>query len=399
MKGFSQKKKNERRIMYAAGPGNILGTYEHWRSGKDDPTQISMTYSGQFYELCDHLGAKGYAIACSEEKAKHQDDQFIIEHRPIPWQNASGLLYHIGYIWYGLSLVLSSLMWRADALVVSNGSTHWFVLLPLKLLGVEVIPTIHCLLWAKYLPRKKTQKIILSLDSYLLSNSRVLVASKDIAEQLESIAIKDQYSIVEFLPTYKKELFEKIAPPRDNRSPFKLIYIGRIERDKGIFDLLEVAKKVYESEGTRITFDICGKGSASDELSQRVKSLGLESTFKCHGHCNQDKLQRLLSESHVVIVPTKTSFIEGFNQVVAEGILAGRPVITSSVCPALNYVKEAIFEVAPDDVEGYYRAILELRDRPELYEKLMRKTSKLREQFYDPAKGWKSSLETVLLAG
>ena len=36
------------RILYAAGPGNVLGTYRHWRGGEDDPSQVAMTYSGQF---------------------------------------------------------------------------------------------------------------------------------------------------------------------------------------------------------------------------------------------------------------------------------------------------------------------------------------------------------------
>src|SRR6185437_9977736 len=48
-----------------------------------------------------------------------------------------------------------------------------------------------------------------------------------------------------------------------------------------------------------------------------------------------------------------TDFIEGFNKVVAEGILAGKPVITSSVCPALEYVADGIVEVPPNDTQAY----------------------------------------------
>ena len=71
--------------------------------------------------------------------------------------------------------------------------------------------------------------------------------------------------------------------------------------------------------------------------------------------------------SHVVVVPTRAEFPEGFNQVLAEAVISGKPVITSSVCPALEVVKEAAVEVPPDDVEAYGDAILRLYEDSALY--------------------------------
>ena len=65
------------------------------------------------------------------------------------------------------------------------------------------------------------------------------------------------------------------------------------------------------------------------------------------------------ASSHAVIVPTTSRFEEGFNMVCAEAILAGRPVITSAVCPALAYIREAAIEVQPDNIDQYYQAILQ----------------------------------------
>ena len=56
-------------------------------------------------------------------------------------------------------------------------------------------------------------------------------------------------------------------------------------------------------------------------------------------------MRAMYDDAHVVIVPTTSDFIEGFNKVVAEAVLAGKPVITSSVCPALEYVRDAVIEV------------------------------------------------------
>ena len=102
---------------------------------------------------------------------------------------------------------------------------------------------------------------------------------------------------------------------------------------------------------------------ALTELKAAAESADLAERFRCHGHCNKPTMREMFARCHVVIVPTTSEFIEGFNQVVAEGVLSGRPVITSSVCPALDYVRDAVVEVPPDDVKGYGDAILKLRKR------------------------------------
>src|SRR6185503_9776339 len=107
-------------------------------------------------------------------------------------------------------------------------------------------------------------------------------------------------------------------------------------------------------------------------------------------------MRRMFSEAHVVIVPTTTDFLEGFNQVVAEGVLSGRPVITSSVCPALDYVREAVIEVAPDDVKGYGDAILKLREDAAFYEAKAAACRQAQAQFYDPARSWGTTFEAAL---
>ena len=75
------------RILYAAGPGNVLGTYRHWREGKDDPTQVAITYSGQFYEVCQELNAQTYVIATCRIPGRLADGNFRIVHRAVfAWQ-------------------------------------------------------------------------------------------------------------------------------------------------------------------------------------------------------------------------------------------------------------------------------------------------------------------------
>jgi glycosyltransferase involved in cell wall biosynthesis len=95
-------------------------------------------------------------------------------------------------------------------------------------------------------------------------------------------------------------------------------------------------------------------------------------------------------------VPTTSRFVEGFNQVVAEGILAGRPVVTSSVCPAIRYVGDAVVAVPPDDVPAYAAAIRRLATDHEFYERCRAQCHLASPQFFDPARGWGAALESAL---
>jgi glycosyltransferase involved in cell wall biosynthesis len=388
------------RVLYAAGPGNVIGTYSHWVEGQDDPSQVSITYSSQFYEVCRALDAQAYAIAsCGERKFLH-DGQFMIEHRPIALSGASGIVYHFGQLWYGLRLLISAVRFRANAAVVSDGTTHWFVLSLLSWFGVQVIPSLHCVLWRKYVPQSKAQKLILRLSRNFFARhcTAILTASEEISEQLQQLTGVQHLPIVQFLPTYRRTEFANVGEPDENRSPFRVLFVGRIEQYKGVFDLLEIAKR-FAAEGRKdITFDLCGNGSALESLRLAAKQASVDASFVCHGHCNKEQMRQMFNRAHTVIVPTRTDYEEGFNQVVAEGILSTRPVVTSAVCPVLSYVRDAVVEVPPDDPKGYGDALLKLCDDREFYEEKRRGARALQEQFYDSSRGWGCALKTILVA-
>ncbi|HEY9641931.1 MAG TPA: glycosyltransferase family 4 protein, partial [Coleofasciculaceae cyanobacterium] len=386
------------RILYAAGPGDIIGTYEYWLNGQDDPSQVSVTYSSQFYELCQNLQAKAYVISSSSRTDYWRDGQFILENRPNPFQSASGIWYHLGQITYGLWLSWSAIRFRANVVVADSGSTYWFVLSLLGWLGVKVIPSLHCVLWLKHAQPRLIENLLLKLSRRFFAKdcAAVVAVSQDIGDQVEQLT-QGRRSVVEFLPTYRPSEFLDVAEPNWERSPFRVLFAGRVERNKGVFDLLEIAKR-FAAEGHQdIVFEVCGEGSALGELLYAVAEAGLNHRFRCHGHCQKTQMRERLSQSHVVIVPTRTEFVEGFNQVVAEAILVGRPVVTSSVCPALSYVKSAAVEVPPNDVRAYGDALLKLRDDREFYEQKRRSCSELQSPFYDAGRSWGAKLQDILI--
>ncbi|HSV16201.1 MAG TPA: glycosyltransferase family 4 protein [Tepidisphaeraceae bacterium] len=378
----------------------MIGTFGHWKAGRDDPMQVAVTYSGQFLELCRELDADGYVISYNPRRAKVVDGRFTIEHRPHRWKRGPGPLYHLGQIWYGVRLAVTAARFGADAAVVTDG-THWFALGLMRLFGVRVIPSVHCVLWRHNRPPTDfTGKLVRRLNTRFFGRraSAVLCVSEAIAQQIRPMmnGRATAAPIIPFLPTYRRESFGDGFPAPPPAPPFRVFYAGRIERNKGVFDLLEIAKQLARDGQIDIDFDLCGTGSALEPLREAAAAAGVAERFRCHGHSPQSFMREMYQRCHVVIVPTTSDFVEGFNKVVAEGVLAGRPVITSSVCPALEYVKDAVLEVPPDDAAGYAAGILQLRDDKALYDSKQSASAVTRTQFYDPTFGWQAAVRRAI---
>jgi glycosyltransferase involved in cell wall biosynthesis len=98
-------------------------------------------------------------------------------------------------------------------------------------------------------------------------------------------------------------------------------------------------------------------------------------------------LQDVYARSHVSIVPTRSQYSEGLAMTAAEAILAGRPVITNPVVPALEVLRPACIEAETNNVDSYISTILKLIHNSSQYEALCDACPALRHQFYDRQQG------------
>jgi glycogen synthase len=389
------------RIFYMGGAGVSVGSYKYWKSGVDDPRQVSMSYAGQFFDVCREVGARVYALNGWKEKGYLREGSWTLHNVPVPYSGQGGLLHHVGQFGYGLYMLGLACRHRADLAVVGGG-THWFVLALFRLAGIAVVPSIHCVLWRKFSPPTgRVARAIRRMNGWFFGRVplAVLSASDEIARQIVSLTGEGRARpLVEFLPTYETSTFAPSGSPPPAPRPFRVLFVGRVEEDKGVFEVLRMAKDLRAAGHADIEVDVCGTGSALERLRAEAVAAGLEQVFRCHGHCLREKMRQMYAACHAVIVPTTADFVEGFNQVVVEAVLSGRPVIASSVCPALAYVRDAVLEVAPGDVKGYASAVLRLRDEPGLRESMAGACEGLKAQFLDVRRGWAEAFRHVVRA-
>lgn len=227
----------------------------------------------------------------------------------------------------------------------------------------------------------------------------IVVTSNDITRQLRDLLGRDMSHIhvARHFPSYPASQFASI-PSSDlsMRPPFRVFFIGRIETNKGIHDIVEIARRLERERKGMFHFDICGEGGELNNLRKRIDELNLQDVVSCHGYCSAEKVAYLLGLSHAFIVPTRSDYEAGFEMVCAEAILSNRPLITSAVCPALEDLREASIEVQPDDIDQYYQAILRLNDDTELYSRKRAACAALQAPFYDLKQSWYTKMKEVL---
>jgi glycosyltransferase involved in cell wall biosynthesis len=388
------------RILYAGGPGDVVGTFRRWLGGDDDPAVPDVAYSRQFFDVCRDLGAEAWVISAHPRVETVEERGIRVEHRPIPWNDRSGLRWHWGRIRYGRGLVRSAREFGADVAVISGHGMHWFSMSALAKHGIRAVACIHNGLWPMSSGPGRVGRLLMPLNRAFFERACKAVLSHPglCEQQVATLTGGACGPVVPFLPFYRAPSFAEVAGRWEPSPPFRVLFVGRIEPEKGVFDLLEVARQLRRDGRTDIEIDVCGDGSALGPLKSAAAEAGLGDGFRLHGPLRGQALRDQFARSHAVVVPTRSSCGEGFNAVICEAVLSGRPVITSRACPALRLVADAALEVEPDDVAGYRAAIVRLREDPALTAAKREACRKVAGQFLDSGKSWGAGLKGILRA-
>ena len=146
-----------------------------------------------------------------------------------------------------------------------------------------------------------------------------------------------------------------VHPRSDAAAPLRLVYIGRLAREKGLFETL-LAMKIAHAHGTRARLVIAGSGPEEARLRQLAGELGLARHVSFIGPVFGEHKTRLLGEADVLVL---ASYSEGLPYAVLEAMAAGAPVIATRVGAIPEVVLEGVHGlfVPPRDPEGIARAI------------------------------------------
>jgi glycosyltransferase involved in cell wall biosynthesis len=104
------------------------------------------------------------------------------------------------------------------------------------------------------------------------------------------------------------------------RIPGRFLFVGRLNAQKGVRDLLEALSWTPAD----ISLDVVGDGEDGDALRAQARQLDLASRVHWHGHVDRSALPALYRRAQAVVMP---SVNEGLGLVAVEAQLSRTPVI------------------------------------------------------------------------
>lgn len=244
-----------------------------------------------------------------------------------------------------------------------------------------------------------------------VSSSRVSIRSR-LMVKLNKLCIRQAHAVICHGPYLKKQLIDigvgedKIfefdvghsdfthqinsSPPAALKhfhisDPF-VLYIGRIVKNKGIFDILSAQETRLKNQ-TGIGLVYAGAGRDLQQLKNQVVAKGLSKQVAILGYVERNQLSCLIKKARLTVVATRTTIGEGRCMAAMESLALGIPVVAPNFGPfpylIENKVNGLLYQ--PDSVDDLKAKLDLLLDNESLYQRILRGVSDTRSSIISPS--------------
>ncbi|WP_197471678.1 MULTISPECIES: glycosyltransferase family 4 protein [Methylomonas] len=161
-----------------------------------------------------------------------------------------------------------------------------------------------------------------------------------------------------------------VKPKSISLDAVRLLYIGRLTREKGILQVIEALSELKSRGYKNIYLDIAGEGPFENELKQVAEALKLEDECKFLGLVTGNIKQLLWEKASLFVFPTY--FKEGLPYALLEALASATPSITTAAggIPEIIVDKFNGLIIQPLNMMGVVHAVEFLVKNPEIYSEL-----------------------------
>lgn len=140
-----------------------------------------------------------------------------------------------------------------------------------------------------------------------------------------------------------------------DRYPIQLLYLGALDEQKGIFDVLKCLYIYKEELQNKVILHIWGNKDTAT-LHRLIKQYNLYESVIYHGWATAEQKERLFNAADIFIHP---SYFESFGISILEAMSYRLPIITTSVGGITDLVKDNVngIFVDPGNIEQIHMAI------------------------------------------
>lgn len=148
--------------------------------------------------------------------------------------------------------------------------------------------------------------------------------------------------------------FQNVKP---SKNTYDGVFMGRLHRSKGIFDLVIIWRKVIENF-PKAKLAIIGRGKPEilKALNKKVQESGLKKNIDLLGHLDDDIAFSTIKSSKVFVFP---SHEEGFGLVIAEALACRTPVIAYDL-PAYHDTFSDIITVPFGNLKKFSESVVNI---------------------------------------
>ena len=143
-----------------------------------------------------------------------------------------------------------------------------------------------------------------------------------------------------------------------------ILFVGRLIREKGIFDLLDTMTFLQAKRSFRLL--IVGDGPDAKAVKQKTAQLNLADRVTFTGYLKGEDLNNVYCNANVFVFPSYWK--EGFPTVLAEAMGFGLPIITTRIRGVTDHLQEGVngLFVPPKDPASLAKAVVTLLNDPVL---------------------------------
>lgn len=137
-----------------------------------------------------------------------------------------------------------------------------------------------------------------------------------------------------------------------------ILYVGRLEKEKGIFELLDAFKEMSKDNINNLRLNIIGEGSCIGSINKYLTDNKLLNIVGMMGFLPLPDVAKWMNVSDVLCLP---SYMEGVPNVVLEALACGTRVVTTNVggLPEIAAQDNRVILVKPRDSEGLRSGLID----------------------------------------
>lgn len=167
---------------------------------------------------------------------------------------------------------------------------------------------------------------------------------------------------------------------QNSKDKFKIIYVGRLEKNKGVDILLYAIANVKKEYKKNIEVGIIGKGTEEEYLKNLCKTLNLNNNVIFYGYIPFHKLYKLYSMADLFIHPGR--WPEPFGRTIVEAMYFGLPIIVSDVGAPPLYSNQAVLTFKRNDYKDLAKKIEIIYKNEKIRKMLSKNVKKTVKKFY-----------------